>query len=138
MNLTLVVDGSFCQKSRVGGIAVNISSDTGIKQIFSSARTQCTSSTEVESWAANAGIQRAFDLARDHDVTLSSITLHTDSQSTLAALSKLNHLGDKDCAFEVHHLPGHAGSTSYLSLRGETCDREAKSAMRRVRDLISP
>ena len=150
MQVTLMVDGSFCPETGAGGFGYWIASYRGKKPGAGPIKGVCINPTEVEMKAVCNALVEAVNsgLVEPGDVVL----VQTDSKNTIAAFEGRRIPGeqaerdavsfldgykaDKNLIILFRHVKGHSDAPGARFAANNHCDQRAKQAMRKVRHKL--
>lgn len=150
MNVTIMVDASYCDTTKAAGCGYWIASSRGKKAGAECLPNRPRNSVVAEMQAVVAATKAALslELLRSGDEAL----IQTDCQSAIHAFSgtRKNLRTDEEVAVNfmritelVHnvriayrHVKGHSGVNKTRYISNNKCDLQAKKVMRRMRDDI--
>lgn len=150
MQVTLMVDGSFCPDTRAGGFGYWIASYRGKLGGGGPIKDLATNPTEVEMKA----VCNALVVAMNEDLILTgdTVLVQTDSKNTIAAFEHRRIPGEeaerdvvawldqfiavRGLTLVFRHVKGHSTAPGARFAANNHCDTRAKKAMYKVRAAI--
>lgn len=148
MNITIIADASFCPETKIGGYAFWIACQRGKRGGRGVFKDFCNDNTVAEMRAVANGLHEGLkaNLIQEGD----KILLQTDCLGAIMAFEKTRHSLSKQelqivtyiekLAFDFSlklrykHVKGHSNNLGARFVSNNTCDAQAKSAMRQARN----
>lgn len=149
MRVTIIADASFCPDTKVAGYGFWIASERGKQGGDGAMRGQCANNIVAEMQAVANALHQGLKLGliQHSDFVL----IQTDCEPAIQAFdgtrTKLIEQEEECCnllttlqtrfglAFEFRHVKGHSGNTEARFAANNRCDKAARKAMRKARDL---